>query len=201
MLLLLDHETTKEFIMRQHVLAAAVGFCLCSAVYADDPPAPAAAPAPAPATAAPVPPAAAPDPAQPPRTHIDTTVIGSDVPDPSAGSAAAGLDNDHNFVAGAPEVMRIASRLHLSPAQLAKLQDVIEQSDAGAAALIQREHDVRQMIAATTPADPQYAKLIADQSVAAARWQENRANLRRAVLDILTPAQQKHYAELEAGST
>lgn len=174
--------------MRHLLWAAAVGLCLSSATYADD----TTPPAPAQDSRAPV---------QPPPTHVDTTVVGSGASGQSAGPAAPTLDNNYDFVAGAPDLLRVTNRLHLSPKQRSQLHEVIEQSDAGAAVLIERDHDVRQMIAATTPADPQYAKLIADESANSARWSENRANLQRDVLAILTPAQQKRFEELQSSAT
>jgi LTXXQ motif family protein len=139
------------------------------------------------------------DPPQPPRTHIDTTVVDGAVSDNSSVSAdAANLDNDHHFVAGAPELVRLTQQLHLSPHQRAQLNDAIERADAGAAVLIKRELDVRSMLAATTPQDPLYAKLIDDQSTGAARWTDNRESLRRDVVDLLTPAQRTRFEELQA---
>jgi Spy/CpxP family protein refolding chaperone len=184
--------------MRYLVFAAAAGLCFCTAAYADDPtasPAVTAQTAPTPA------PAPAPAPAPPLPTHVDTTVVGSGVSDQPAGTPAPNLDNNHDFVAGAPELLKITNQLHLSSKQQSQLHDIIEKSDAGAGVLIGRDHDVRQMIAATTPADPQYAKLIADQSAAAALWTENRENLQRDVLAILTPVQQKRFLELQSRAT
>jgi Spy/CpxP family protein refolding chaperone len=186
--------------MKHFVLTAIAGFLVCVTAYADDTaPTPPPEPAPASATTAPVP---APAPAEaPPATHVDTTVVGSGVSDKPGESAAPDLENNHGFVAGEPELLSVTQRLKLSPKQRAQLRDVIENADAGAAVLIEREHDVRQMIAATTPEDPMYAKLIKDQNAGAADWTQNRENLRRAVLDILTPAQQKRFEELQAGQT
>ena len=139
------------------------------------------------------------DPPQPPRTHIDTTVVGSNTSaDGPATSEAAPLDNDHDFRAGAPELLKIMDKLHLSAKQKAQLNDVIERSDAGAAALIKREHDVKEMIAATTPQNPQYADLIKEQGAESDRWTENREAFRREVLALLTPAQQTRFEELQA---
>jgi len=174
--------------MKHFVLPAVAGFLICGAAHADDP-----VPTPTPAPAADTAPAVA-----PPATHVDTTVVGSSASDKPGESTPPDLDNNHGFVAGAPELVGITQRLKLTPKQRAQLRDVIENSDAGAGALINREHDVRQMIKATTPEDPMYAKLIDDQNAAAAAWTQNRENLRRAVLDILTPAQQKRFEELEA---
>ena len=70
-------------------------------------------------------------------------------------------------------------------------------ADAGAAAPIQREHDLREMIAATTPQDPLYAQLIKDQTGAASRWADNRDGLQRDVLAILTPAQRIRFERLQ----
>jgi hypothetical protein len=139
------------------------------------------------------------DPPQPPRTHVDTTVVGSGAPvDSSAPSEAPTLDNDHNFVAGAPDLMRVTAKLNLSPQQQAQLNDAVERADAGAAVLIKWEHDIKEMIAATTPQDPLYAKLIAEQSTGASRWTENRDGLRRDVVALLTPTQRARFEELQA---
>ncbi|MGA2187353.1 MAG: Spy/CpxP family protein refolding chaperone [Steroidobacteraceae bacterium] len=138
------------------------------------------------------------DPPQPPRTHIDTTVVGDAERDTTSGTAeAATLDNDHQFQAGAPELVKLTQQLNLSRRQKAQLNDAIERADAGAAVLIKREHDVRDMLAATTPQDPLYTKLLADQSDGAARWAENRESLRREVIDLLTPAQRARFEELQ----
>ncbi len=134
---------------------------------------------------------------QPPRTHIDTTVVGDNVG--SAGTdRQANLDNAHQFVAGAPELLSVTKRLNLSAKQQARVNAAIENADAGAADLIKHEQDLRHMIAATTPEDPLYAKLIADESVNASHWNENRESLRHEVLDILTPAQRSRFDELMA---
>jgi len=138
-------------------------------------------------------------PAPPLPTHVDTTVVGSSVAgNPDAVAHPPTLDNTHNFVAGGPELIKITKRLNLSPKQEAQLRAVIEKSDAGAGILIGRENDIKQMIAATTPADPMYAKLIADQSAGDARWTENRQNLQRDVEDILTPKQRTRFEELQS---
>jgi hypothetical protein len=139
------------------------------------------------------------DPPQPPRTHIDTTVVGSASPaDSSVSATAATLDTDHHFEPGAPDLVRITNQLHLSKQQQAQLNDAIERADAGAAVLIKRESDIREMLAATTPQDPVYAKLIGDQSTGAARWTENRESLRREVVNLLTPAQRTRFEQLQA---
>jgi Spy/CpxP family protein refolding chaperone len=138
-------------------------------------------------------------PAEPPRTHVDTTVVGSNAAaDPAAAPAAAIVDNDHHFEAGAPDIVKVTQRLHLSRQQQTQLQDAIERADAGAAALLNREHDVREMIAATTPDDPLYAKLVSDQADDLSKWKENREGLRRDVMDLLTPMQRKRFEELAA---
>lgn len=141
------------------------------------------------------------DPAQqPPRTHIDTTVVGSSIPaDPSAAERPT-LSSNHDFQAGAPDILKITRQLNLSPKQKEQLNDAIERADAGAAALIKREHDVREMIAATTPENPQYAQLIADQTAGADRWTENRESLHREVLELLTPSQRARFEKLEMSS-
>ncbi len=139
------------------------------------------------------------DASQPPRTHIDTTVVGSTRPtDPNVPSTPATLDNDHQFEAGAPDLLKLANKLHLSAQQKAQLNDAIERADAGAAVLIKREHDVGEMIAATTPQDPLYAKLIAEQATESSRWTENRDGLRRDVLALLSPAQRERFEALQA---
>jgi Spy/CpxP family protein refolding chaperone len=140
------------------------------------------------------------DPPPPPRTHVDTTVVGSDAAagasGPSEGSAR--LDNDHHFEAGAPDLLKITGKLNLSSQQQGQLNDTIERADAGAAVLIKREHDLVDMIAATTPQDPLYAQLIAEQAASAGRWSENRDNLRREVMAILSPTQRARFEELQA---
>ncbi len=173
--------------MLKHTLVAALGVLwLAGSVYADDPPQ--------------VP--AATEPVQPPRTHIDTTVVGDTTPDNSNPPADAVIqDNNHDFKAGEPELVRLTQQLNLSPQQKAQLNDAIERADAGAAALIKRERDVRDMLAATTPQDPLYAKLIADQSTAADRWTENREGLRREVANLLTPAQRARFDALQDAVT
>jgi Spy/CpxP family protein refolding chaperone len=144
---------------------------------------------------------AASDPAQqPPRTHIDTTVVGSSIPADQSPAERPSLDSDHDFQAGAPDILKITRQLNLSPKQKAQLNDAIERADAGAAALIKREHDVKEMIAATTPENPQYAQLIADQTAAADRWTENRETLQREVSELLTPAQRARFEKLENSS-
>jgi Spy/CpxP family protein refolding chaperone len=144
------------------------------------------------------------DPPQPPRTHVDTTVVGSNtaaesnLPSQAATSEAATLDNAHNFEAGAPDLLKITDKLHLSPKQKAQLHDAIERADAGAAVLIKREHDVAEMIAATTPENPKYAELINQQGTESDRWTENRERLHRDILDLLSPGQRARFEELQA---
>lgn len=133
---------------------------------------------------------------QPPRTHIDTTVVGSTKAENPI--APPMLQNHHQFEAGAPDILKITNQLHLSVQQKAQIHDVIERADAGAAVLINREHDVSEMLAATTPDDPHYAKLVAEQSTANSRWSDNRDSLRRDVLAILSPAQRARFEELDA---
>ena len=153
-------------------------------------------PAPSPAAPAPAPPPAA----EEPRTHVDSTVVGDSVADRTgAASASTGMDdNDHRFEAGAPGILAVTNKLHLSGKQTAQVRAAIEKSDAGAAILIKRDHDVYEMISATTPQDPLYPKLINEQSTNASLFTDNRAALRRDVLAVLTPAQQTRYAQLEA---
>ncbi len=185
--------------MKYIALTAIAGLLFCATVYADDPvPAPAPAAAAAPEQAASPTPADAPAPPPVPATHVDTTVVGSSVTGQPGEAPPPSLENNHGFVAGEPDLVSIGRRLKLSPKQQAQLHEIIENSDAGAGVLIEREHDVQQMIASTTPQDPMYAKLIDDQAAGAAQWTQNRESLRRAVLDILTPAQQKRFEELQA---
>lgn len=181
--------------MKYFALTAVAGLLFCTIVSADDlVPAPAVGQDSA-ATPAPTP---APTPTPVPPTHVDTTVVGSSVTGQPGEAPPPSLENNHGFVAGEPELVSVTKRLKLSPKQQAQLNSVIENSDAGAAVLIEREHDVQQMIAAATPEDPMYTKLINDQAAGAAQWTQNRESLRRAVLDILTPAQQKRFEELQA---
>jgi Spy/CpxP family protein refolding chaperone len=162
-----------SFSMKYLILTATAGLLSCASVYAQDPPAV-------------------------PGTHIDTTVVGSGKQDSSGTAASPHLDNSHDFVAGAPELLKVLKQVKLSPKQQAKVHELIENSDASAADLIEREHDVKQMIAATTPEDPMYAKLITNQTEAAAQWTENREKLRQAVLEILTPEQRTKFEKLQA---
>jgi len=158
--------------MKYFVLTAAAGLLMCASVYAQEP-------------------------ATVPGTHIDTTVVGSGKQGASGAAGSPNLDNSHDFVAGAPELLKVLKRVNLSPKQQAKVHELIENSDASAADLINREHDVQQMIAATTPADPMYAKLITNQTEAAAQWTANRDKLQRDVLDILTPDQRKLFEKFQ----
>jgi Spy/CpxP family protein refolding chaperone len=134
---------------------------------------------------------------QPPRTHVDTTVVGdSTVGNPNP--PAANLDSDHRFVPGAPTIVSATKRLNLSPKQVSQVHEAIESADAGAADLIKHEQNVEQMLAATTPEDPMYAKLIKDQTTDVTLWDENRENLKQSVEAILTPAQRSRFEELTA---
>ena len=142
------------------------------------------------------PPAADPPPVL--RDHVDTTVVGDAVPDnASVPAAAADMSNNHHFEAGAPEIVAITKQLHLSARQEKQIEDSIQRADAGAAVLIKREHDLAEMVSATTPQDPLYAKLIHDQAAGVSLWSENRENLRREVLNLLTPQQQKRFEALQ----
>jgi hypothetical protein len=196
-----------KHLVRASALILAMG---AASAYADDPTV-----AEAPAAQAPVdqPPAAqaptdqppaAPVPfPQPPRIHYDTTVVGSNVDakdDASTVAAAASLDNDHHFEAGAPDIVRIADKLALSQQQKVQLNHAIERADAGAADLIKREHDVKAMLAAATPGDPLYAKLLDDQNEAPTKWAENRDALRRDVANLLTPAQRSRFEQLQSAN-
>jgi Spy/CpxP family protein refolding chaperone len=137
--------------------------------------------------------------AQPPRDHIDSTVVGSSKPaDSVASSDTAISDNNHEFQPGAPDIRKVTDQLHLSAQQKSQVHDAIERADAGAAVLINREHDVKEMIAATTPADPMYSTLVKEQAGEGDRWNENRDGLRRDVLAILTPAQRTRFEQLQA---
>jgi Spy/CpxP family protein refolding chaperone len=188
----------------QHFLATAIAALALTAAtgYAQDPapPQPQTQPSP-PQPEQPPPgqtPPAPPPPDQPPRTHVDTTVLGSaKAGDPDASADAASLGSDHHFEAGAPDLVSITDRLDLSARQKAQMQAAIERADAGAAVLIKRERDVKEMLAATTPEDPLYAQLTAEQSASGAKWTENREALRREVLDILTPAQRARFEQLQ----
>jgi Spy/CpxP family protein refolding chaperone len=159
--------------MKYFVLTAAAGLLSCATVFAQDP-------------------------AIVPGTHIDTTVVGSGKQGASGATGTTHLDNSHDFVAGAPELLKLLKGLNLTPKQQAKVHELIENSDASAGDLIEREHDVKQMIAATTPEDPMYAKLITNQTEAAAQWTENREKLRQAVVEILTPEQRTKFEKLQA---
>lgn len=137
--------------------------------------------------------------AQPPRDHIDSTIVGSNKPaDAVAQPDTTISDNNHEFQAGAPEIRKVTDQLHLSARQKSQIHDAIERADAGAGALINREHDVKEMIAKTTPEDPMYAKLVREQAGEGDRWNENRDGLRRDVLAILTPAQRTRFEQLQA---
>ena len=137
--------------------------------------------------------------AQPPRDHIDSTVVGSNKPaDTVATTDTTIADNNHDFQAGAPDIRKVTDQLHLSAQQKAQVHDAIERADAGAGALINREHDVKEMIASTTPEDPMYSKLVKEQAGQDDRWNENRDGLRRDVLAVLTPAQRARFEQLQA---
>jgi Spy/CpxP family protein refolding chaperone len=137
--------------------------------------------------------------AQPPRDHIDSTVVGSNKPaDAVVPPDTTIADNNHDFQAGAPDIRKVTDQLHLSVQQKSQVHDAIERADAGAGALINREHDVKEMIASTTPEDPMYSKLLQEQAGQADRWNENRDGLRRDVLAILTPAQRERFEQLQA---
>jgi poly-gamma-glutamate capsule biosynthesis protein CapA/YwtB (metallophosphatase superfamily) len=140
------------------------------------------------------------DPPQPPRDHVDTTVVGSNsgATDSNGHLQAATLENPHHFQAGAPDIVKAVDQLHLSQAQKVQVNDAIERADAGAAVLIHRENDVKEMIAATTPQDPMYAKLISEQAAEPGLWTENREALHRDVLAALSPAQRARFEELMA---
>ena len=141
----------------------------------------------------------APTPTPPPRTHVDSTVVGDarddNAPVPGPG---VGLDNDHHFEAGAPHLAELATFLKLSARQKIQLNDIIERGDAGAAVLIKREHDVKEMLEKTTPQDPLYAKLRAEQDAAPAHWQAGRDTIQQEIRAILTPDQQAKFEQWNA---
>jgi Spy/CpxP family protein refolding chaperone len=141
------------------------------------------------------------DPAAPPGTHVETTVVGDAREDNPADTGNGGLDNDHHFEAGAPHIAEMAKFLDLSGQQKTQLNDIIERADAGAAVLIKRERDVKEMLGKTPPQDPLYAQLRAEQAAAPGRWQANRDNLHQEVRAILTPAQQAKFEQLSAQRT
>jgi Spy/CpxP family protein refolding chaperone len=89
-------------------------------------------------------------------------------------------------------------RLNLTARQEAQIHEAIERADAGAAVLIKHEQDLRQMVAATTPQDPLYAKLISEQAGNADRWNENREGLRQEVMGILTDQQRTKFEQTQA---
>ena len=133
----------------------------------------------------------------PPRTHVDTTVVGSDASVNSSVQTPSTIVDVHHFEAGAPELLKLTSQLHLSPQQQAQLNDAVERADAGAATLIKRERDLAEMIAASTPQDPLYGKLVAEQAASESRWTDNREGLRRDVIALLSPAQRARFEDLQ----
>jgi Spy/CpxP family protein refolding chaperone len=142
------------------------------------------------------------DPAPGPGTHVETTVVGDARDESSADpSNGAGLDNDHHFEAGAPHLNEMAKYLNLSVQQKAQLNDIVERADAGAAVLIKREHDVKEMLEKTPAQDPLYAQLRAEQTAAPGRWQANRENFHREIRAILTPAQQARFEQMRSDRT
>lgn len=165
--------------MKHKLLAAITAVSIASPMaFADDPPDAAA---------------------QTPRDHIDATIVGSNKTVNTVTSSDTTIaDNNHEFQAGAPDIRKVTDQLHLSAQQKSQIHDAIERADAGAGALINREHDVKEMIAATTPEDPMYAKLVKEQAGEGDRWNENRDALRRDVLAILTPAQRARFEQLQA---
>jgi Spy/CpxP family protein refolding chaperone len=164
--------------MNHKILAATAAFLItCPMAFADE-----------------VPDAAA----QPPRDHIDSTVVGSNKPADTVAPDTTIANNNHDFQAGAPDIRKVTDQLHLSAQQKSQVHDAIERADAGAGALINREHDVKEMIASTTPEDPMYSKLVKEQAGQDDRWNENRDGLRRDVLAILTPAQRARFEQLQA---
>jgi Spy/CpxP family protein refolding chaperone len=135
-------------------------------------------------------------------THVESTVVGDARDEPSADPGnAAGLDNDHHFEAGAPHLNEMAKYLNLSVEQKTQLNDIVERADAGAAVLIKREHDVRDMLGKTTAQDPLYAQLRAEQAAAPGRWQANRENFHQEIRAILTPAQQARFEQMRSDGT
>jgi Spy/CpxP family protein refolding chaperone len=140
-----------------------------------------------------------PPPPSTPGTHVDSTVVGDARADTSTNpGTAVGLDNDHHFEAGAPHLTEMATQLGLSVQQKAQLTDIIERGDAGAAVLIKREHNVKDMLEKTKPEDPRYRELVNEQDGAQARWQTARDAVHREILAILTPAQRVKFEQLRA---
>lgn len=132
-----------------------------------------------------------------PRTNVHSTVVGDATSDaPDSPTNAASLANDHHFQAGAPDLVSVTKQLRLSPKQQLLLNDTIQKSDAGAAALIRRENAVTVMMSSTNPEDPMYPKLDAEHSLAPSLWKDNRDSLRRDVLNILTPSQRLRFEQL-----
>jgi Spy/CpxP family protein refolding chaperone len=143
-----------------------------------------------------------PAPVPAPGTHVDSTVVGDAREDNSVDhNNAGGLDNDHHFEAGAPQLAEMAKFLSLSAQQKTQLRDIFERADAGAAVLIKREHDVEEMLVKTPPQDPLFAQLRAEQAAAPGRWQANRENLHQEIRAILAPAQQAKYEQLKTERT
>lgn len=177
-----------KVIERKALILAALLVAVVGVARADDPPQ-AQAPEMVPSTVAP-------EPAPIPRTNVNSTVVGDAAVEPQdLHNAPISLDNDHGFQAGAPELVKETSRLDLSAQQKTKIHDAIDNADAGAAALIKRENVVREMLAATTPDDPLYAKLKSEQGSAEARWNDNREGLRHTVAALLTPAQREKFGQ------
>jgi Spy/CpxP family protein refolding chaperone len=142
------------------------------------------------------------DPAPGPGTHVETTVVGDARDENSADSTnGAGLDNDYHFEAGAPHLNEMAKNLNLSVQQKTQLNDIVERADAGAAVLIKREHDVKEMLEKTPALDPRYAQLRAEQAAAPGRWQANRENFHQEIRAILTPAQQARFEQMRSDGT
>jgi Spy/CpxP family protein refolding chaperone len=132
-----------------------------------------------------------------PGTHVETTVVGDAREDSPADSGNGdGLDNEHHFEAGAPHLTEMAKLLDLSAQQKTQLNDIIERADAGAAVLIKRERDVKEMLGKTPPQDPLYTQLRAEQAAAPGRWQANRDNLHQEIRAILTPIQQAKFEQM-----
>ena len=135
----------------------------------------------------------------PPRTHVDSTVVGDAMEDNLAHPGnIAGLDKDHHFESGAPHLTALANRLNLSAHQKTEFDDIVERGDAAAAVFIKREHTVKEMLAATTPEDPMYAQLRAEQADAGTRWQVGRDAQQQQFRAILTPAQQAKLDQMMA---
>ena len=129
-----------------------------------------------------------------PRDHVDSTIVGDAASDSDgAKNSNTSIDNNRHFQAGAPDMVSVTQSLHLTMQQKMQIHTVVENSDAGSAVFLKRENTVREMLAATTPDDPLYAKLKSEQALADARWADRRNELRQSVADLLTPTQRLQF--------